>query len=161
MKMQHFATKALIVSIATSVLMMTAISQATDNHCSNATAAGKWGFTTNGTIPAIGPVGAVGTFSQDAAGNLVGIQTRSLNGSIAEETLTGNVTVNSDCTATATISVFESGTLVRITTLDVVYVHNVRDAHAIFTSLTLQPSGTRLPTVLTVELKRLFPKDDD
>ena len=129
--------------------------------CSNAAAAGKWGFTTNGTIPGIGPVGAAGRFSQDATGNLVGIQTRSLNGSIAEETLSGNVTVNPDCTATATINVFESGTLVRVTTLDVVYVNNVRDADAIFTSLTLQPSGTKLPTVLTVELKRLFPKDDD
>src|SRR5712692_9013191 len=70
--------------------------------CSNAAAAGKWGFTTNGTIPGIGPVAAVGRFSQDAAGNLVGVQTRSLNGSIADETLTGNVTVNPDCTATAT-----------------------------------------------------------
>jgi hypothetical protein len=129
--------------------------------CSNADAAGKWGFTTNGTIPGIGPVGAVGRFSQDTAGNLVGIQTRSLNGSIADESLTGNVTVNPDCTATVTINVFESGALVRITTLDVIYVNNVRDAHAIFTSLALQPSGMKLPTVLTVDLKRLFPKDDD
>ena len=129
--------------------------------CSNAGAAGKWGFTTNGTIPGVGPVGAVGRFSQDAAGNLVGIQTRSLNGGIAEETLSGSVTVNPDCTGTATINVFESGTLARITTLDVIYVNNVRDAHAIFTSLALQPSGMKLPTVLTVDLKRLFPKDDD
>src|SRR5713226_1363480 len=129
--------------------------------CSNAAAAGKWGFTTNGTVIGVGPVGAVGRFTQDAAGNLVGIQTRSLNGGVADETLTGNVTVHPDCTATATINVFESGTLVRITTLDVVYVNNVRDADAIFTSLTLQPSGTKLLTVLTVDLKRLFPKDDE
>ena len=129
--------------------------------CSNATAAGKWGFTTNGTIPGIGPVGAVGRFSQDIGGNLIGSQTRSLNGGVAEETLTGNVTVNPDCTGTATINVYESGTLIRITTLDVVYVNNVRAADAIFTSLALQPSGVKLPTVLTVDLKRLFPKDED
>ena len=95
MKILHFATRILVISIVTSVLM-TASLQAADHRCSNATAAGKWGFTTNGTTPAVGPVGAVGRFSQDAAGNLVGIQTRSLNGSIADETLTGNVTVNSD-----------------------------------------------------------------
>jgi hypothetical protein len=160
MKTLHFATRILIVSIVMSVLL-TASSQAADHHCSNATAAGKWGFTTNGTVAGVGPVGAVGRFSQDAAGNLVGIQTRSLNGSIAEETLTGNVTVDPDCTAIATINVFESGTLVRVTTLDVVYVNNVRDAHAIFTSLVLQPSGTKLPTVVTVDLKRLFTSEED
>ena|SRR5438128_8666028 len=129
--------------------------------CSNAAAAGKWGFTTNGTIIGVGPVGAVGRFTQDAAGNLVGTQTRSLNGAVADESLTGNVTVQPDCTATATINVFESGTLKRITTLGVVYVDNVRDAHAIFTSLVLKPSDIALPTVITVDLERLFPNDED
>ena len=129
--------------------------------CSNATAGGNWGFTTNGSVIGLGPVGAVGSFSQDPSGNLVGAQTRSLNGGVADETLTGNVTVNPNCTATATINVYQSGTLVRITTLNVVYVNNVRDAHAIFTSLVLQPSGTALPTVITVDLKRLFPKHRD
>jgi hypothetical protein len=129
--------------------------------CSNATAAGKWGFTTNGTVIGLGPVGAIGRFSQDVVGNLIGAQTRSLNGGVADETLTGNVTVNPDCTATGTINVYDSGTLVRITTVNVIYVNNVRDAHGIFTALVLQPSGIKLPTVITVDLKRLFPKDED
>jgi len=83
---------------------------------STATAAGKWGFVTNGSVGGIGPVGAVGRFSQAVTGNISGIQTRSLNGSIADEALTGNVSVSADCTGTATINVFASGTLVRITT---------------------------------------------
>jgi hypothetical protein len=146
------------------ILTLSLLSVAPSLHaaaCSNATAAGKWGFSTNGTLIGLGPVGAVGSFNQDVAGNLVGAQTRSLNGGVADETLTGNVTVNPDCTGAATINVYASGTLVRITTLNLVYVNNVRDAHAIFTSLALQPSGTPLPTVITVDLTRLFPKSED
>jgi hypothetical protein len=127
--------------------------------CSDDKVAGDWGFSINGTIVGVGPVGAIGQFHQDADGNLAGTETRSLAGSVGRETLTGTVSVNSDCTATATINVYESGSLVRITTLDLVYVNDAQAGHAVFTSLVLQPSETPLQTVVTVELTRTSAHD--
>jgi len=118
--------------------------------CSTASVAGRFGFTTTGSIPAVGPVAATGIFTQDASGNITGTQTRSLNGSVADETFTGTATVNSDCTGTDTVQVFQDGSLVRTTTLQVVYDDNGREARAIFTSLVLQPSGVSLPNIITI-----------
>jgi hypothetical protein len=66
--------------------------------------------------------------------------------------------VNPDCTGTDTIQVFQDGTLVRTTTLHVVYDDNAREARAIFTSLLL-PNGASLPSILTIEARKIFPKD--
>jgi len=128
--------------------------------CTKATAAGRWGFSTNGSIPAIGPVAATGVFTQDGSGNITGTQTRSLNGDIADETFTGTATVNADCTGTDTIQVFQGGVLVRTTTLHVVYDDKGREARAIFTSIVL-PDGTSLPSIITIEGRRLFSKESD
>ena len=69
-------------------------------NCSTTSVAGKLGFTTTGSIPAIGTVAATGIFTQHASGNITGTQTRSLNGDIADQTFTGTATVNPDCTGT-------------------------------------------------------------
>jgi hypothetical protein len=127
-------------------------------QCSAANVAGKWGFTISGTIPSIGPVGAVGIFTQDSSGNITGTETRSLNGDVADETLTGTATVNADCSGTDTFQVFESGVLVRTSVVNVIYDSNRREARAVFTSVVL-PDGTSLPSILTVEANRLFVKD--
>jgi hypothetical protein len=129
-------------------------------NCSTAAVAGKFGFTTTGTIPALGPVAATGLFTQDRSGNITGTQTRSLNGDIADETFTGTATVNPDCTGTDTIQVFQSGVMVRTTTLHVVYDDDGREARAIFTSLVL-PDGTSLPSIITIEARRIFPGKSD
>jgi len=123
-------------------------------HCSNASEAGAWAFTTTGLIVGIGPVAAVGRFTEDAAGNITGSQTRSLAGAIAQETIAGTVTVNLDCTATATVNVFQSGTLVRTSTLDAVYDNNGKESRGIFTSIVL-PNGASLGGVLTVDFKKV------
>jgi hypothetical protein len=150
----------LIVLAVTFVLGVTGTSHANDSgHCSRASVAGKWAFTTTGSIPGIGPVAAVGSFTADASGNLKGSQARSLNGDVADETFTGTATVNPDCTGTDVIQVFESGVLVRTSTLSVLYDENGREVRAIFTSLVL-PDGTSLPTILTIEAKRVFPTDE-
>jgi len=128
--------------------------------CTSRTAAGTWGFTTTGSIPGIGAVAATGVFTQDVSGNITGTQTRSLNGSIADETFTGNATVNPDCTGTDTIQVFDGGVLARTSTLHVVYDDDGREGRAIFTSLVL-PDGTSLPSVLTIETRRVSPKRAD
>ena len=142
---------------------LTAVSAAHANdvrNCSTASLAGKFGFTTTGTIPGLGPVAATGLFTQDRSGNITGTQTRSLNGDIADETFTGTATVNPDCTGTDTIQVFQSGVLVRTTTLHVVYDDNGREARAIFTSLVL-PDGTSLPSIITIEARRIFSGKSD
>ena len=128
------------------------------DQCSLAKSAGKWAFSISGSIPAIGPVGAVGMFNQDASGNITGSETRSLNGDIADETLTGTATVNSDCSGMDSFQVFENGVLVRTSWLSVVYDDNGREARAVFTSIVL-PDGTSLPSILTVEAQRLFTRD--
>ena len=145
------------------IFAVTAISAAHASdarNCSTVSVAGKFGFTTTGTIPALGPVAATGVFAQDHAGNITGAQTRSLNGDIAEETITGSAIVNPDCTGTDTIQVFQSGVLVRTTTLHVVYDDDRGEARAIFTSLVL-PDGTTLPSIITIEARRVFPRKSD
>src|SRR5438445_2549588 len=129
--------------------------------CSRSLVAGTFGFTTTGSIPAVGPVAATGVFTQDREGNIKGTQTRSLNGSVADETFTGTATVNSDCTGTDTVQVFQDGSLVRTTTLHVVYDDNGREARAIFTSLVLQPSGVSLPSIITIEARKLSSREAD
>ena len=128
--------------------------------CSTASIAGRFGFTTTGSIPALGQVVATGIFTQDASGNITGTQTRSLNGSVAAETFTGTATVNSDCTGTDSIQVFQDESLVRTTTLHVVYDDNGREVRAIFTSLVL-PNGVSLPSIITIEARKLFSREAD
>jgi hypothetical protein len=84
-----------------------------------------------------------------------------LNGSVADETFTGTATVNSDCTGTDSIQVFQDGSLVRTTTLHVVYDDKGREARAIFTSLVLQPSGVSLPSIITIEARKLSSREAD
>jgi len=153
--------KRIVASKTIAILFVAALTagtaQAHQGGCSNASVAGKWTFTTNGSIPGIGPVAAVGSYVADRSGNLQGSQTRSLNGDVANETFTGTATVNPDCTGTDVIQVFISGTLVRTSTLNVVYDDDGPKARAIFTSLVL-PDGTSLPTVLTIDATRVFPE---
>jgi hypothetical protein len=135
--------------------------QAEAAQCSNATAAGKWAYTYTGTIfTANGPLSAasVGHFTQDAAGNLTGSQTRSVAGSSGVEDISGTVSVNKDCTATASINVFENGQLQRTAVLAVAYDNNMKHARAIFESLVL-PDGTDVPVVITSDNARIFPRD--
>jgi len=125
--------------------------------CSNASVAGKWGFTTNGTVVGIGPRDSLGIFTLDSAGNLLkGKATASLNGSVTDETFSGTYTVNPDCTGKLAIQIFDlSGNKILTATLDLVFDNNVRELRAIFTSAVL-PNGTPLGTVITVQAKRLF-----
>jgi hypothetical protein len=144
--------------IATLALTTVPAVQAVTHKCSLVTVAGTYGLTTNGSIPAIGPVSAVGLVTIDKSGNLSGSQTRSLNGAIADETFTGTATVNPDCTGTDVIQVFQDGVLVRTSTLNLVYDDNGHSARAIFTSIVL-PNGAQLPSILTIDARRVFVGD--
>src|SRR5262249_6900854 len=82
--------------------------QAKDHGCSTVTAAGNWAFSDTGSVIGLGPFAAIGTFALDAAGNVVGEQTNSVNGNIAHLTFGGPYTVNADCTGSANLDVFDS-----------------------------------------------------
>jgi hypothetical protein len=117
-------------------------------------------LTSNGSLIGIGPAAATGIVTFDSKGSFSGSQTRSVNGDVADETFTGTYTINSDCTGTDVVQVYESGQLVRTTTLNVVYDENGRHVQGIFAKVEL-PDHTILPAVITIEANRLFPMDDD
>jgi hypothetical protein len=119
--------------------------------CSMEGVAGRYGYTTTGTIPSLGAVAAVGHVTLEANGNLTGAQTASFNGAIVPETLSGTYTVNADCTGTATVNVYHGGVLARTTNIATVFDNNEREFRAIFLT-----SGT----VLTIQGKRLFSDED-
>jgi len=155
----NFARTLLVVSI--SFVAILAPLQAGASNCSNAATAGRWAYTYTGTIfTPSGPLPAasVGRFHQDAAGNIRGSQTRSVAGDSGVEDIMGTVTANKDCTATATINVFQNGELQRSAVLALVYDSDGNHARMIFQSLTL-PDGTNVPVVLTVDASRLASKD--
>lgn len=149
--------RVLLMLNAAVVLMLVPL-QAEASHCSNVSQAGNWGYTYVGTIFTPGgpvPAASVGHFNQDAAGNITGSQARSVAGSSGQEEISGNVTVNRDCTATATINVLVEGVLQRTAVLALVYDNNKNHARMIFQSLTL-PDGTNVPVVITIDANRLF-----
>jgi hypothetical protein len=132
-------------------------SQANAAQCSTASTAGNWAYTYTGTIfTAAGPLPAasVGHFHQDAGGNLTGSQNRSVAGQSGVEDISGTVSVNSDCTASATIEVRVNGQLQRTAELALAYDNSGNHMRAIFQSLTL-PDGTNVPVVITIDGNRV------
>jgi hypothetical protein len=157
MKRKIVRAKLSMISLATVFVVVVPAVHAAET-CSNTKAAGDWGFTLNGTlILPTGPVpgAASGRVSADAAGNISGTEARNVGGGFANETITGSWTVNSDCTATLTANIYESGVLVRISVLAVVFVDNSSKIRAVQESLTL-PDGTAIPVVITFEADKLF-----
>ena len=158
--MKYNIARGLLVLATAPALALTAI-QANASSCSLANTAGDWAYTYTGTIfTKNGPVpaAAVGRFHQDAAGNITGSQTRSVAGNSAVEEISGTASVNSDCTATATINVLVNGQVQRTAVIAAVYDNDRNHARDIFESLTLS-DGTNVPVVLTADLQRLVPRD--
>jgi len=153
-----FVRTALATILGATFLGLVPAARAQDEGgCSNASVAGKWGFTTNGTVVGIGPRDSLGIFTLDGAGKLVnGRATASLNGTITDEMFSGTYSVNPDCTGKLAIEIFElSGNMLLTATLNIVFDDNVRELRAMYTSAVL-PNGTALGTVITVQAKRLF-----
>src|SRR5437868_3010325 len=115
--------------------------------CSSSSIAGKWAFTSNGTLFTPSgpiPVAAVANLSIDVYGNIEGCQTRSLAGQVADEIFTGTLSITPECSSEAKVDVRDqNGNVVRSTTLHLVFDDNSRSARGIFTSLVL-PNGTGL-----------------
>jgi hypothetical protein len=135
--------------------------QAHAAFCSNASTAGSWAYTYTGTIfTPSGPLPAasVGHFKQDAGGNIAGSQNRSVAGQSGLEDISGTISVNSDCTASATINVLVNGQLLRTAALALVFDSGGNHVRGIFQSLTL-PDGTNVPVVITIDGNRLVSRD--
>jgi len=162
MKRKIVRATLLMISLVAVCVAIVPAAQAAE-HCSNAKAAGNWGFTLTGTlILPTGPVpgAAVGRLSVDAAGNISGTEARNVGGGFANETITGSWTVNSDCTASVTANIYESGVLVRTSILTAVFVDHSSKIRAVQESLTL-PDGTPIPVVITLDGNKLFPESGD
>jgi hypothetical protein len=160
--MKHKNGLTLLAGFLFATAALSTVPSAQAGQCSLAGAAGKYGFTLTGTLLLpTGPVpgAAVGTLTVDAEGKISGTEARNVGGGFANETIKGQWTVNSDCTATASFQVYasDSGALVRKTVFSFVFVDNSTEFFAVEQSLTA-PDGTVVPAVITVNGKRLFPE---
>jgi hypothetical protein len=117
---------------AAALLVLAPLVQA--HECTLADAAGKYGYTSSGTIvtPAVGPFTAVGHTTLTDSGTFTGAQTTSIAGNLVEETLQGTYVVNPDCTGSATVYVYHGTTLVRTSVIHVVWDMHQNEARAIF-----------------------------
>lgn len=144
----------MVVILSLLVLVTSVVPAAHAATCSTAPIAGSWGLTLTGTLilptgPV--PVAAVVNGTIDLQGNASGTEGRTLGGGYADETFSGNLTVNADCSGTATLRFYdEGGQLVRISLLTLVIDDHYQQMRMVQKSLTL-PDGTQLPVVVTVE----------
>ena len=157
MKRNIAPTKLVIITVVTLCLGLVPAAQAAE-HCSSAKTAGNWGFILTGTLFApSGPVpgAAVGTLAIDPSGSFTGTEARNVGGGfVGDETITGSLTVNSNCTGTVNASIYESGVLVRTVVLAIVFTDDSNKFVMVQASLTL-PDGTNVPVVVTLEGNRL------
>jgi hypothetical protein len=126
--------------------------------CSLASVAGAFGFSYAGegilpTGPV--PVGAVGKYHTDAAGNFIGDEINSLAGSAEYQTIVGKITVSPDCSGSLVAKVYQGGVLARTSYVHLQYQNNTNEALIIFQKLVL-PNGSSLPVVITGSGKRIF-----
>lgn len=151
-----------LLVLAVAAVAALAPMQASASSCSLGNTAGDWDYTYTGTIftqdgPL--PAAAVGHYHQDLAGNIAGSQTRSVAGSSGVEDISGTVSVNKDCTASATVSVLVNGQLQRTAVFAGAYDSNRNHGRYIFQSLTL-PDGTNVPVVITADLNKMSSAQD-
>jgi hypothetical protein len=123
------------------------------HSCSMGDVASTYAYTSSGTIvnPPYGPFAAVGKITFSSSGTLSGTQTTSIAGNFFDETVSGTFTVNSDCTASATVNVYHGATLARTTNLSIVFDDNRKGARGIFLT-----AGT----VITVSARRISDDED-
>lgn len=149
-------TGAAFVLAGTLMLSTGAWAQEEDSRCSIQHASGNWSFTDAGTIIGLGARTAVGVFTLDAAGRLLnGVATSSLNGVIADETFSGTYTVDSNCTGTINVKIFDktSGAEIFAVTLNVAFDSNVKELRGIFKSI-VTPNGTVILSVINLGARK-------
>jgi hypothetical protein len=144
------------------LLSMAAVATAKDHGaCSSANLAGEYGFTLTGTlIPPSGPIpfAAVGRNTSDGMGNVSGTQTSSVGGLVSDNALKGTATVNPDCTGTLTLNIYDqSENLLRTAVIAVVFDDDGNELRGTFKSLIVYPGGISVPSVVTLNGRKMFP----
>jgi len=150
----------LSVLVATLVVVLAPL-RAQASSCTATSVAGNWAYTYTGTIFTLNgplPAASVGHFTLNSAGDVTGSQARTVAGQSGVEDITGTVSVNRDCTASATINVFVSGQLQRTAELALVFDSNGKHVRMIFQSLTL-PNSTNVPVVITIDGNKVTYKE--
>lgn len=157
-------TKLVLIAVATFIMGMVPTVQA--RPCSTATAAGSWAFVVTGRFFFPSPIGALplvnlGVFTADEAGNLTGFQTRNVGGAPGVETITGTLSLNSDCTGTvfARASDPSTGASMGTAFTNIVLDDRGQQLQAIITE-ELDRNGKQFPGVVSGAGKRVFAKDD-
>jgi hypothetical protein len=152
----HIARK-MLVSLSFGAVSAALLPAAHAQSCSLPRAAGNYALTNTGTVVGIGPRSAVGIWTMDAAGNINGKGTSSLNGTIFVETFSGTYAVNPDCTGTTTVEILDqSGNLLFTVTADLAWDDNMREVRFIFTSA-VSPVLGALQTVISGDARRMRP----
>src|SRR5262249_37065400 len=110
---------------------------AAPEKCSLQSVAGTYGYTISGDVlagPAAGPTAGTGILTLNQDGTMSdGSQTRSFNGSIADETTDGTYSVNDNCTGEASINVYDvNGNLLRTSLLHLVWDDGSSEVRAVF-----------------------------
>ena len=143
------------ILVATMLLSLTATAQTSGAECSLARATGTYGVSDTGTIVGVGPRAAVARLTLDAAGNINGEVTASLNGTILEGALSGTYTVKSDCTGTTSFSEVDQLGNHIAATASLVWDDNMRQFRFLFTSVTL--NETPLAAVVNGDARKMVP----
>lgn len=156
--MKRNIVRKMLTSLFLPGVLAALLTTAHGQSCSLTRAAGTYGFSDSGTVVGVASRVAVGIFTLDAAGNLKGKGTSSLNGTIAHEKFSGAYTANSDCTGTfKNVQIRDlSGNLLLTITADLAWDDSMKQLRAIFTSATL-PDGTSLLTVVGADARKIGP----
>lgn len=154
------------------VLGLAVVASAEEDRCSHHALVGAWAYTENGTVMAPAPTGgtapilagAVGRYDFESDGNFTGRQHSSSNGAVVEDLKLGTWELNSDCTVTLTIKIYDpTGTTLRRTSVwFVVLDDNATEFRGIMLSMVLPPpnSGVPLGPIMTMTGTRLFHDHD-
>jgi hypothetical protein len=127
-----FARITLGLTLNAALLTLAQLAQA--HECTLSDAAGRYGYTSTGTIvtPPVGPFTAVGHVTFTESGTFTGTQTTSIAGNLVDESVQGTYTVNSDCTGSATVYVYHGSTLARTSKINLVWDSHQNEVRAIF-----------------------------
>jgi hypothetical protein len=154
--MKKKIARLMIGSIALAIAVVGTMPSAYAQHCSFARAAGNYGFSDSGTIVGVGPRAAVGLLRFNAAGQISGQVTASVNGGVSQTTLSGTYAVNPDCTGTTTFTEFDqNGNPVLTASVAIAWDDNMREARFLFTSVVLA-NGTPLGTAINGTARKLL-----
>jgi len=147
------------------MLAVAAVGWADGGRCSNAGAAGDWGYTKTGTLflptGAAVPFATMGKLTLAPDGTLFGVNTGSVNGAVSNDVLAGTFHIDANCTGTATVEVYDqSGSLLRTIGMALVVDDNARELRGLVASLVV-PKGPSLRSVITAQARRVFRDEDE